>query len=90
MITLVIITGVALFATLLIDSCLDDHPEIRLTINLFIMGLVVVFTFSIIALENKPKAIDVYRDKTELRYNYQVTGNDTVITDSVVVFKENL
>ena len=47
-----------------------------IAIVLFVIGAVYFF--------NKPKAIDVYRDKTELKITYE---ND-VPTDSCVVFKK--
>lgn len=34
-----------------------------------------------------PKAIDVYRNKTELEVNYTIKNNDTISVDSLVVFK---
>jgi hypothetical protein len=34
-----------------------------------------------------PKAIDVYRNKTELEVNYTIKNNDTINVDSLVVFK---
>ena len=34
-----------------------------------------------------PKAIDVYRNKTELDVNYTIKNNDTINVDSLVVFK---
>lgn len=34
-----------------------------------------------------PKAIDVYRNKTELNVNYTIKNNDTISVDSLVVFK---
>lgn len=36
---------------------------------------------------NEPTALDVYKNKTELKVKYEVVNNDTIITDSVVVFK---
>ena len=34
-----------------------------------------------------PKAIDVYRNKTELEVNYTIKNSDTISVDSLVVFK---
>lgn len=37
-----------------------------------------------------PKAIDVYRGKTELKLEYTIVDKDTVSVDSTVVFKQNI
>lgn len=61
-----------------------------LTVIVFIV-FVVCLVLSIIFLcrnnEKLPEAIDVYRNKTELQINYKIVGNDTIITDSVVIYK---
>lgn len=48
-----------------------------------IMGMFTIFD----AEKNIPKAIDVYRNKTELEINYIIKNNDTISVDSLVVFK---
>lgn len=40
-----------------------------------------------ITYSDEPTALDVYKNKTELKVKYEVINNDTIITDSVVVFK---
>lgn len=53
----------------------------------FSLGLVIVGWFLVIVhYEEKPKAIDVYRNKTSL----QITYRDSIPVDSVVVFKDGL
>ena len=56
--------------------------------------LLVTFVFMALAyaaaiISDTPTAMDVYEDKTEIKYDITIRGNDTIITDSTVVFKEN-
>lgn len=49
---------------------------------------VVMGMYTMYSVENSiPKAIDVYRNKTELEVNYTIKNNDTIRVDSLVVFK---
>ena len=49
---------------------------------------VVIGMYTMYSVENSiPKAIDVYRNKTELEVNYTIKNNDTISVDSLVVFK---
>lgn len=48
-----------------------------------IMGMYTMYD----AEKSIPKAIDVYRNKTELEVNYTIKNNDTISVDSLVVFK---
>jgi hypothetical protein len=48
-----------------------------------IMGMYTMYA----AEKSIPKAIDVYRNKTELEVNYTIKNNDTINVDSLVVFK---
>jgi hypothetical protein len=48
-----------------------------------IMGMYTMYA----AEKSIPKAIDVYRNKTELEVNYTIKNNDTISIDSLVVFK---
>ena len=49
---------------------------------------VVMGMYTMYSVENSiPKAIDVYRNKTELEVNYIIKNNDTISVDSLVVFK---
>jgi hypothetical protein len=48
-----------------------------------IMGMYTMYA----AEKSIPKAIDVYRNKTELEVNYTIKNKDTISVDSLVVFK---
>ena len=48
-----------------------------------VMGIYIMYS----AENSIPKAIDVYRNKTELEVNYKIKNNDTISVDSLVVFK---
>lgn len=48
-----------------------------------IMGMYTMYD----AEKSIPKAIDVYRNKTELEVNYTIKNSDTISVDSLVVFK---
>lgn len=41
----------------------------------------------ILSKEYEITAIDVYRGNTQLQVNYNIVGNDTIVTDSLVVWK---
>ena len=63
---------------------LGDESSVGFSLSL---GLVIVGWFLVIVhYEEKPKAIDVYRNKTSL----QITYRDSIPVDSVVVFKDGL
>lgn len=38
-------------------------------------------------LEKDPKAIDVYREKTDIEIQYTIRNNDTISCDTTVIFK---
>lgn len=48
-------------------------------------GAFLVYGFIIVS--DTPKAIDVYRGKTELKIDKSFIGNDTIVKDTIVVFK---
>jgi hypothetical protein len=52
-----------------------------------VIGAVMGMSTMYCAEKSTPKAIDVYRDKTELEVNYTIKNNDTISVDSLVVFK---
>lgn len=58
----------------------DEKIGVIISYTGFIFGLFLIIWY----VNNKPKAIDVYKGKTELRITYE--GNTPV--DSVVVFKK--
>jgi hypothetical protein len=53
------------------------------------IGLIVSFILLIHESTVTPTAMDVYEGKTEIKYDVTIRGNDTIITDSTVVFKTN-
>ena len=52
-----------------------------------VMGINTMYYAEKDAEKSIPKAIDVYRNKTELEVNYIIKNNDTISVDSLVVFK---
>ena len=52
-----------------------------------VIGAVMGMNTMYYAEKSIPKAIDVYRNKTELEVNYTIKNNDTISVDSLVVFK---
>ena len=56
-----------------------------------VIGIVMGMNTMYYAEKSIPKAIDVYRNKTELEVNYTIknsdTNSDTIRVDSLVVFK---
>lgn len=52
-----------------------------------VMGMYTMYDAVCDAETSIPKAIDVYRNKTELEINYTIKNNDTINVDSLVVFK---
>lgn len=52
-----------------------------------IFGSTFLIILGILVLDSEPKAIDVYRGKTELQINMKVINDKAVPIDSVVVWK---
>ena len=52
-----------------------------------VIGVVMYMYTMYDAEKSIPKAIDVYRNKTELEVRYTIKNNDTISVDSLVVFK---
>lgn len=59
------------------------EPNCSMSLFITILILVCLITYNFSLIINQPKAIDVYRGKTEL----QITYKGTIPIDSVVVFK---
>lgn len=81
-----IVLGISSFIVILIDkSC--KHGIC--CVILFIISLSLAIIGSII-LESTKKItpLDVYRGNTELQVNYKVINNDTIVTDSIVIWKQ--
>ena len=71
-----------LIVTLIENEILEDTDFTRTILGIFI-GCSMIAMFLIIAYLCKPKAIDVYRDKTTL----EITYKNNVPIDTVVVWK---
>lgn len=52
-----------------------------------VMGMYTMYYAEKDAEKSIPKAIDVYRNKTELEVNYIIKNNDTINVDSLIIFK---
>ena len=52
-----------------------------------VMGMYTMYAAEKDAEKSIPKAIDVYRNKTELEVNYTIKNSDTISVDSLVIFK---
>ena len=61
----------------------------------YTIGVVIGWLFALaisipminIVTKKNPKAIDVYRNKTELKVKYVIENNDTIQSDTTIVFK---
>ena len=79
---LIIILFVCSIVTLIENEILEDTDFTRTILCIF-TGCSMIAMFLIIAYLCKPKAIDVYRDKTTL----EITYKNNVPIDTVVVWK---
>lgn len=83
----VIVFVLLLLATRIV---LKEHGEnglLLLIMYISVFALAFGIFISINAEMYEPKAIDVYRGRTELKIEYTVVGNNTLAGDSIVVFK---
>ena len=78
----IIILFVCSIVTLIENEILEDTDFTRTILGIF-TGCSMIAMFLIIAYLCKPKAIDVYRDKTTL----EITYKNSVPIDTVVVWK---
>ena len=79
---MIIILFVCSIVTLIENEILEDTDFTRTILGIF-TGCSLIAMFLIIAYLCKPKAIDVYRDKTTL----EITYKNSVPIDTVVVWK---
>lgn len=79
---LIIILFVCSIVTLIENEILEDTDFTRTILGIF-TGCSMIAIFLIIAYLCRPKAIDVYRDKTTL----EITYKNSVPIDTVVVWK---
>ena len=78
----IIILFVCSIVTLIENEILEDTDFTRTILGIF-TGCSMIAMFLIIAYLCKPKAIDVYRDKTTL----EITYKNNILIDTVVVWK---
>lgn len=69
-------------AAILIYSIADDNIFLAV-----ISALLMLCPFAILG-GDEPRAIDVYRNDTELKVTYEICNGDTLSCDSTVVFKQ--
>lgn len=55
-----------------------------------IFTLLIAITVAIIVDKTTPSAIDVYRNNTELKIQHVIENNDTIQSDTTVVFKNHI
>ena len=79
---MIIILFVCSIVTLIENEILEDIDFTRTILDIF-TGCSMIAMFLIIAYLCKPKAIDVYRDKTTLKITYK----NNIPIDTVVVWK---
>ena len=79
---MIIILFVCSIVTLIENEILEDTDFTRTILGIF-TGCSMIAMFLIIAYLCRPKAIDVYRDKTTL----EITYKNSVPIDTVVVWK---
>jgi uncharacterized membrane protein len=97
----IIILFIVLVISCIILGCIDWSIENKLgkscstcysfgvIIGWLIALLISIPIINVISKKNQkePKAIDVYRNKTELKVKYVIENNDTIQSDTTVVFK---
>ena len=94
----IIILFIVVIISCIIIGCIDWSIENKLgkscsTCYAFgvIIGWLTALAISIpiinVISNKNPKAIDVYRNKTELKVKYVIENNDTIQSDTTVVFK---
>ena len=56
----------------------------------FFITVVMTASIAYVFKKENPRAIDVYRNNTELEIKYTIVNNDTTSIDSTVIFKNNV
>ena len=80
---MVIILFVCSLVTLIENEIFEDKNFTRIMLDVIIAYSMIAMLLMIVYI-SKPKAIDVYRDKTTL----EITYKNSVPTDTVVVWKD--
>ena len=94
----IIILFIVVIISCIILGCIDWSIENKLgksgsigyTFGVLIgwlFAIVISIPIIIIISKKNPKAIDVYRNKTELKVKYVIENNDTIQSDTTIVFK---
>ena len=84
-IIVMVLLGAILFCVTYIADC-QKYAGVHVICGAVIGAIMGMYTMYA-AEKSIPKAIDVYRNKTELEVNYTIKNNDTISVDSLVVFK---
>lgn len=92
-IILLFIGAILVFGTFMVSTVDNPFKRGNQYIILFIISLLLlIIGNTIYQLSKKPvkgiTPLDVYRGNTELQVNYKVINNDTIVTDSIVVWKQ--
>lgn len=89
MIIFIVIFGILAIIGIVASFNIDDlFVGSMLAVNSIIVGFISIGLMVEYLEDPKPEAIEVYRNNTDLQINYKVINNDTIITDSVVIFKQ--
>jgi hypothetical protein len=83
-IVMVLLGAILFFVTYIADG--KKNAGVNVICGAVIGAVMAMYTMYA-AEKQIPKAIDVYRNKTELEVNYTIKNNDTINVDSLVVFK---
>lgn len=84
---ILILLGVFLIIGIALDDVENNGSFFRIVFGFPSAATLIGLGIAILVTPEKPSALDVYRDKTELQVNYKVIRNDTVPTDSIVIWK---
>ena len=66
---------------------ISDKSESKLSKIAFIFIIMLAVGAVLITIDDSPKPIDVYRNKTTLQITYKIQGLDTLSKDTLVVWK---
>lgn len=81
LVIIVIVAGIA--SGINVETKKQSTREITVSI-IWTLGLIGGYIIGLITVDDEPTALDVYRDKTELK----ITSVNGIPTDTVVIFKD--
>lgn len=88
--TIIFIIGIVfLFISIICLAIISTKSTSKLS-NIdfiFIIMIIIGTVLFIYAVDDSPKPIDVYRNKTTLQITYKIQGLDTLSRDTLVVWK---